>query len=362
MTNKKIKKRKFDNNISYKQMLESYSIVDLKSIGSAWELKGLSKFKKSELLEYIHDYIVNNLHTKFEMFNFDHLSIMSELIKGNNILGSFPEASEELMSLGIILEGLFSDSISVVIHKSVFDSFVAYYTKNQDKLAFNTFLKDYMDLATNLYGVLTVDEFVDMVFEFNDGSINKEYIKEISLLTAKHTTNSNISNDYLYYYRLNEYIKVYNDITTREDLFYYKINHELLSEFVKNKSELWTSAHSKLLIELENNYNGDRRMTLDIIDELRLMLSYNHGVSDFISVFAKRNQVENMMSIKSFADVIISINNEINQWQLKGSSPNMLSKYKKQEPIIKGDKIGRNDICPCGSGKKYKKCCINKDS
>jgi len=24
--------------------------------------------------------------------------------------------------------------------------------------------------------------------------------------------------------------------------------------------------------------------------------------------------------------------------------------------VIKGDKVGRNDPCPCGSGKKYKKC------
>ncbi|MCB0522298.1 MAG: SEC-C domain-containing protein [Saprospiraceae bacterium] len=23
-------------------------------------------------------------------------------------------------------------------------------------------------------------------------------------------------------------------------------------------------------------------------------------------------------------------------------------------------KVGRNDPCPCGSGKKYKKCCMNK--
>ena len=23
-----------------------------------------------------------------------------------------------------------------------------------------------------------------------------------------------------------------------------------------------------------------------------------------------------------------------------------------------GPKIGRNDVCPCGSGKKYKKCCL----
>ncbi|MFA5479259.1 MAG: preprotein translocase subunit SecA [Candidatus Muiribacteriota bacterium] len=30
----------------------------------------------------------------------------------------------------------------------------------------------------------------------------------------------------------------------------------------------------------------------------------------------------------------------------------------KKEPVKRqGDKIGRNDLCPCGSGKKYKKCC-----
>ena len=30
---------------------------------------------------------------------------------------------------------------------------------------------------------------------------------------------------------------------------------------------------------------------------------------------------------------------------------------KKSGTVIKGKKIGRNDPCPCGSGKKYKKCC-----
>ncbi|WP_142413221.1 preprotein translocase subunit SecA [Hathewaya massiliensis] len=29
----------------------------------------------------------------------------------------------------------------------------------------------------------------------------------------------------------------------------------------------------------------------------------------------------------------------------------------KKEPIRKGEKVGRNDECPCGSGKKYKNCC-----
>ncbi|WP_312209244.1 YecA family protein [Pseudescherichia sp.] len=30
-----------------------------------------------------------------------------------------------------------------------------------------------------------------------------------------------------------------------------------------------------------------------------------------------------------------------------------------QQPIVNGDKVGRNDPCPCGSGKKYKQCCLH---
>ena len=31
--------------------------------------------------------------------------------------------------------------------------------------------------------------------------------------------------------------------------------------------------------------------------------------------------------------------------------------YKKSKTVVKGKKIGRNEPCPCGSGKKYKHCC-----
>jgi preprotein translocase subunit SecA len=28
-----------------------------------------------------------------------------------------------------------------------------------------------------------------------------------------------------------------------------------------------------------------------------------------------------------------------------------------KQPVVKGQKVGRNDPCPCGSGRKHKKCC-----
>ena len=32
----------------------------------------------------------------------------------------------------------------------------------------------------------------------------------------------------------------------------------------------------------------------------------------------------------------------------------------KKRPTLKYTGIGRNELCPCGSGKKFKKCCINE--
>jgi preprotein translocase subunit SecA len=35
---------------------------------------------------------------------------------------------------------------------------------------------------------------------------------------------------------------------------------------------------------------------------------------------------------------------------------------RRPEAARTGQKVGRNDVCPCGSGKKYKKCCLAKGS
>jgi hypothetical protein len=43
---------------------------------------------------------------------------------------------------------------------------------------------------------------------------------------------------------------------------------------------------------------------------------------------------------------------------LPPSSPSPApASYETPKPLIREPKIGRNDPCPCGSGKKYKKCC-----
>jgi len=45
------------------------------------------------------------------------------------------------------------------------------------------------------------------------------------------------------------------------------------------------------------------------------------------------------------------------QEQIEGQQPQLQQRPGKKVPVVVGPKIGRNDPCPCGSGKKYKKCC-----
>lgn len=51
---------------------------------------------------------------------------------------------------------------------------------------------------------------------------------------------------------------------------------------------------------------------------------------------------------------------ELPQWDALLTEEVRKDLYKKQKlsgTVVKGKKVGRNDPCPCGSGKKYKQCC-----
>ena len=70
--------------------------------------------------------------------------------------------------------------------------------------------------------------------------------------------------------------------------------------------------------------------------------------------FDKEKLYKNMVDAK--ADWLY----ELPQWDKifsKEKQKELYMEQKKSGTIVKGPKIGRNDPCPCGSGKKYKKCC-----
>lgn len=116
---------------------------------------------------------------------------------------------------------------------------------------------------------------------------------------------------------------------------------------------------------------------VDMLPEIRYMLDvnlldeicldrYDSYVDD---MFAYRNyeqnfcasQISTVDKLKSWAmfeNVSEAVDNKQSRKEYE-KLMNEAAKMSKQQESIR--KIGRNDPCPCGSGKKYKFCCLNKE-
>ena len=112
--------------------------------------------------------------------------------------------------------------------------------------------------------------------------------------------------------------------------------------------------------ELAAKYNMDiMQMTgfLDGIDESLVAPNNIEEMDENTTVslkFDKTKLYKNMVGAK--AEWLYSLP----QWDAiftKDEQKALYLEEKKSDTIVKGAKIGRNDPCPCGSGKKYKKCC-----
>ena len=72
------------------------------------------------------------------------------------------------------------------------------------------------------------------------------------------------------------------------------------------------------------------------------------------------NELEEITDSETTLDSNNSLN-KIDVSSLDAATIKRLMDYQNRKPSVREyKKIGRNDKCPCGSGKKFKNCCMNK--
>lgn len=66
---------------------------------------------------------------------------------------------------------------------------------------------------------------------------------------------------------------------------------------------------------------------------------------------------ENDQQFRSFAVLLNKMKSTSRFWGFCGHTPEEAENFAQKRGPVHVYKVGRNDLCPCGSGKKYKKCC-----
>nr|WP_307774920.1 SEC-C metal-binding domain-containing protein [uncultured Cetobacterium sp.] len=91
-----------------------------------------------------------------------------------------------------------------------------------------------------------------------------------------------------------------------------------------------------------------------IIDKIK----NNKTTEEIVNDFNERVEFDSLNSSKAFVAIVTNIANTLPLWSLKGFSRSETSNEVKTPSVTRTvNKIGRNEPCTCGSGKKYKKCC-----
>ncbi|MGN0664126.1 MAG: preprotein translocase subunit SecA [Negativibacillus sp.] len=159
-----------------------------------------------------------------------------------------------------------------------------------------------------------------------------------------------------------------------------KINVEELTEKIQNRLlELYEKKEQELGSEIMRELERVvllKQVDTHWIDHLSAMEDLKQGIA--LRSFAQKDPATEyrMEGFDMFDEMIAGIREDTVKFlfSIKGLKPGAESNLLKREqvakplptspdgslpnaPIRKGKKIGRNDPCPCGSGKKYKNCC-----
>ena len=88
-------------------------------------------------------------------------------------------------------------------------------------------------------------------------------------------------------------------------------------------------------------------------DEQRELMSKD-AMTNIMDVASEEMTSEQEQAIQTLAEAkAASVENIVGAEQMP------TFRFTKTRPVVRDYKIGRNDPCPCGSGLKYKKCCLN---
>ena len=226
-------------------------------------------------------------------------------------------------------------------------------------------LRAYSRAAVNLYGAITQEELVDII---NRQIEEKTNFKELFLSQTRQP-------EFMDYYCLWENYLVNSGFKENnfEDV------PSLLSDiagkpryvpeqkiFLRYSDEEYyerTPQTYRLYAKLKTGWAVSSDAAEKMVSGVVYYIQAGASVSVALQVLSRYGLILDNSALQMLTKMIAEIYDTSRQWTLKGYTPHEVAQIQtglngsSPQQMPEKIKIGRNSPCPCGSGKKYKKCC-----
>lgn len=378
---------------SLQACLEVYTKKDLLRLANQNGIDVKVSWNKEPIIDSLHDGIMNTIIERFLILGDKKTKLLYQFSIGEfdtkeatlEKLDFFLTVYPLAVHMGFIYSLNTENDVQMVIPFEVKEA-LAYFMNQrkeiqkqyQTKISIMKQIEESLLAAVHLYGVVTLNRIRDL---WEIQYAKAECIKEfkvlfpivVPLIAIKHE-HDYFNNRFVSNYRLieSEYAK---------DFYYHVLEKMANDYYIPSKKEIRYYAqypfnqHSptyKKMRQLVSKITPDIDMVLQFIES---SIQLGESLADLILEIQRLGFInfESDKQLYEFAELHTQLHNNSRLWENAGYTPSELASHLTDGPLTSYQrttnknnqsqhtkKVGRNNPCPCGSGKKYKKCCWNK--
>ena len=360
---------------SFETILNKLKKTELKAIVDAHGLKGCSSLAKGGLIDRIKTTLADTARLEYilcgldEVMMSDFVMLVNEpFVSVNDVMSSCVQV---LFSLGYVLPVMNGKEVVYVMPQIVKDAYAAIDQASLEEAKVRTdLIYLYMKALVNLYGVCEFNQLVSVFNQYESPELTPE--EALNVLFCKLTFKGDVQSfgplfvsDVLLIDSEMEAVALYE---MHQDKLYYMPTKEEVMQFGTDQGE-WTPQLEQVYKFISENICKDANMAREIAHEMGVAFTYKYQAKlAFMALESRGIEIESYNIGQALMILLMDAFNHARTWESKGfrqmdQEVDALNDTQANPVVVpminpmKSTKIGRNEPCPCQSGKKYKKCC-----
>ncbi|MFW5736444.1 MAG: YecA family protein [Halanaerobium sp.] len=377
-------------NKNYKEFLASYTKSDLIKIRQYWNFSGISQLNKAELVDVLDQKIKDNLKEWLSYQSSKEVEFLKKLIKEQQqskwveiaVKDILPPALNNFQGHGIIdiKDTETERSVRIPAELSAEIAEIITDLEFQEEIKNNNRLLQFARGLLAYYGALSfmqLIEFYDFYFEVETEPEKIHHFLKLINEAFLNTFDIEYFDHYYLYSGVFNPEEIIREIKMRPQIDYYKPAKKDILYAGKHDREKLNFSQQKFRKILLKDFSLSEDEVEEIIWTMMLDIKNDRRTIEIIQELGAKLEFDVFEQAQDFFQEMNEFHNNTRLWILKGHTPNEIMEEERKhlrplpkneyqfsshvDQVVKGKKVGRNDPCPCGSGKKYKKCCLGKN-
>ena len=355
--------------------LQTLTRQDLEDIRYNVGLSGVSGLNKAALIEKLAPAILSFARTWFVSLLDEEYQALRHMAEREGISTQFRLDEMRLdyfQSLGIALSGACNGKPAWYLPNEVLEEFQKLNAGALAKAAeWNT---DVARIAAGLlyyYGVLDYDQLFAKVKQYLDVNDDFKFLDftQVMFNAACWQRNFRVSERLMSYYTVVDPEQI-AAAQAKLGVGFAKLSYANVYDAGEENYIEATPAYKALAQFFMRAYKRDVLAAAHTVGEITILLQNGGKMKDVLAYTDSLGELTEEADKEELAALLISFHNSLRMWILKGHTPEEIvsgnldpkESEKGAEERHGRKKLGRNDPCPCGSGKKYKSCCLRKNT